>query len=54
MQPVKGGIIHNQKREEMYNIDKTAAIKELGMSKHIFKGLIVFLLAILSIKGGIK
>ena len=35
------------KRKERYNMNKTTAIKEVEMSKHILKGLIVSLLAIL-------
>jgi len=35
------------KRKERYNMNKTTAIKEIEMSKHILKGLIVSLLAIL-------
>jgi len=35
------------KRKERYNMNKTTAIKEVKMSKHILKGLIVSLLAIL-------
>jgi cytoskeletal protein CcmA (bactofilin family) len=35
------------KRKERYNMNKTTAIKEVELSKHILKGLIVSLLAIL-------
>ena len=35
------------KRKERYNMNKITTIKEVGMSKHILKGLIVSLLAIL-------
>ena len=35
------------KRKKRYNMNITTAIKEVGMSKHILKGLIVSLLAIL-------
>src|SRR5665648_1072025 len=38
---------NKQKRKERYNMDKTTAIKEVEMSKHILKGLIVSLLVIL-------
>jgi len=41
------GMDNKQKRKERYNMNKTTAIKEVGMSKHILKGLIVSLLAIL-------
>src|SRR5665648_67927 len=41
------GMDNKQKRKERYNMDKTTAIKEVEMSKHILKGLIVSLLAIL-------
>jgi cytoskeletal protein CcmA (bactofilin family) len=37
------------KRKESYNMNKTTVIKEVEMSKHILKGLIVSLLAILLI-----
>ncbi|GAG90300.1 unnamed protein product, partial [marine sediment metagenome] len=35
------------KRKERYDMNKTTAFKEVGMSKHILKGLIVSILAIL-------
>src|SRR5665648_883314 len=41
------GMDNKQKRKERYNMNKTTAIKEVEMSKHILKGLIVSLLAIL-------
>lgn len=41
------GMDNNQKRKERYDMNKTTAIKEVKMSKHILKGLIVSLLAIL-------
>lgn len=41
------GMDNNQKRKERYDMNKTTAIKEAKMSKHILKGLIVSLLAIL-------
>jgi len=39
--------MNKQKRKGKYNMNKTTDIKEIGMSKHILKGLIVSLLAIL-------
>jgi len=39
--------MNKQKRKERYNMNKTTVIKEVEMSKHILKGLIVSLLAIL-------
>ena len=39
--------MNNQNRKERYDMNKTTAIKEVEMSKHILKGLIVSLLAIL-------
>lgn len=41
------GMDNKQKRKERYDMNKTTAIKEVEMSKHILKGLIVSLLAIL-------
>lgn len=41
------GMDNNQKRKERYDMNKTTAIKGVKMSKHILKGLIVSLLAIL-------
>ncbi len=41
------GMDNNQNRKERYDMNKTTAIKEVEMSKHILKGLIVSLLAIL-------
>ncbi len=41
------GMNNKQKRKERYDMNKTTAIKEVEMSKHILKGLIVSLLAIL-------
>jgi cytoskeletal protein CcmA (bactofilin family) len=41
------GMDNKQKRKEGYDMYKTTAIKEVEMSKHILKGLIVSLLAIL-------
>jgi len=39
--------MNKQSKEERYDMNKTTAIKEVEMSKHILKGLIVSLLAIL-------
>jgi len=39
--------MNKQKRKERYNMNKTTAFKEVEMSKHILKGLIVSILAIL-------
>ena len=45
---MKGWIINDRKeRKGIYNMKKITVMKEVGMSKHIFKGLIVSLLAIL-------
>lgn len=41
------GMDNNQNRKERYDMNKATAIKEVEMSKHILKGLIVSLLAIL-------
>lgn len=41
------GMDNNQNRKERYDMNKTTAIKGVEMSKHILKGLIVSLLAIL-------
>jgi len=41
------GMDNNQKRKERYDMNKTTVIKGVEMSKHILKGLIVSLLAIL-------
>lgn len=39
--------INKQSKEERYDMNKTTDIKEIGMSKHILKGLTISLLAIL-------